>query len=230
MDSFSLVKIFTKTYSNSINVIINDKDFNDNSVLSKLLKFDDNFFKKNELKYENGLAIRSLLDYNINIDQWTSYIKATKIGIKELNNCELKDLENFLAITGGSEKLWNQIAIINKNNRLKLFYDNLEYNINPKCETNDKFKIYKKWNYYHRGSTIINDDNWIKGNFNKDVGFHCALKYTQNELNDNIDRIKNKIINEFKINNIDLPCSLFLKQYNYSFIFEKTSSSSLSLT
>ena len=228
MTSFSLVKLFTTNYSNTINVIINDKDFNDNSILSKLLLFDDKIFKNNKLEYENGLAIRSLLNYNININQWTSYIKAIKIGIEELNTCELKDLEKFLAITGGSQKLWDQLHIINKNKRMKIFYDNLEYNINPKCETNDKFKIYKKWKYYHRGAIQIKDDNWIKGNYNKEIGFECALKYTKNELDDNIDRIKNQIINKFKLNNIHLPHSLFIKQYNYSIIFEKTSSSSLS--
>ena len=215
MNSYSFVEIFTKDYSNKIKVIINDNDFNDNSVLSKLLQFDDNFFKKNNLNYKNGIVVRSLINYNINIDQWTSYIKAKKIGIKELNCFELSELEKFLAITGGSEKLWNQLYIINKNNTIKIFYDNLEYNINPTCEMNDKFKIYKKWNYYFRGSAKINDDNWIKGNFNRDVGFHCALKYTQNELNDHIDRIKKNIIKEFELNNIELPESIFLKQYDY---------------
>ena len=228
MTSFSLVKLFSTNYSNTINVIINDKDFNDNSILSKLLLYDDKIFKNNKLEYENGLAVRSLLNYNININQWTSYIKAIKIGIEELNTCELKDLENFLAITGGSQKLWDKLHIINKNKRMRIFYDNLEYNINPKCETNDKFKIYKKWKYYHGGAIQIKDDNWIKGNFNKEIGFECALKYTQKEFIDNIDRIKKNISNKFKLNNIELPHSLFIKQYNYSIIFEKSTSSSLS--
>lgn len=230
MKTFSIVKLFSRNYSTTMDVIINDNEFNDNSVLSKLLKFDDINFKKNKLEYENGFAIRSLLNYNINIDQWTSYIKAIKIGIKELSICELKELETFLAITGGSQKLWDQLHIINKNNRMKVFYDNLEYNINPTYESNDKFKIYKKWKYFHSGAIQIKDDNWIKGNFNKNIGFECALKYSQNEFKDNINRIINQITNEFKLNNIELPNSLFLKHYNYSIIFSKSSSSSSSST
>jgi hypothetical protein len=215
MSQISFVKLYNENYSNIIKIAINNDEYNDNSVLSKILQFDDKFFKKNELKCENGIVIRSLINYNINIEQWTSFIKAKKIGIDQLNHTELNNLYTFLSITGGSEKLWNQLYIINKKNRIKIFYDNLGYIINPTSQINDKFKIYKKWAYYFRGAIQIKDDNWIKGNFNRDVGFHCALKYTQNELNDHIDRIKKNIIKEFELNNIELPESIFLKQYDY---------------
>ena len=223
MTSFSFVELFSNDYKNKINIIINDTDFNDNSVLSKILQFDDKFFKKNNLVYNNGIPIRSLINYNINIDQWTSYIKAMKIGIKELNQHEINQLEKFLAVTGGSQKLWNQISIYNKKNKVRNFYEYLENYINPKSNCHDKFKLYKKWQYYFRGASQINDDNWIKGNFNKEIGFDCALKYNKNEFNENIKRIKHQIIKEFILNNIDLPDSLFIKQYNYSILFPKSS-------
>jgi hypothetical protein len=216
-ENISFVELYNSDYSKKIKIVINDNKFNDGSVLSKLLKFDDKFFKDNIQKYDNGIIIRSLIDYNININHWTTYIKAKEIGVQNIENSDINILYEFLAITGGSNNLWIQLENKIINNKKRHFYNKLEINLNPNCSINDKYNIYKKWKYFHRGAREINDDNWVKGTFRNEIGFICGLKYTNTEFQENIERIKEKIINDLKINEITISLNkkLYLPTYQY---------------
>ena len=208
-----------KKNKRKIKVIINDEEYNNDSVLSNLLGYNDSRFKSVDNKQFKGQVLRSLIDYGIDIEHWQAYVKVKKMGMRSLSYSEKQNLEEILIRVGGEEKIWkdfNNYLTISRHKSLKV---DLKYMLNPSSKCHDEFKIAKKWVKQTMGGLGNNQTGKIIGNCS-DGWYWIGIIETEPEMIEKkIAEVSAKVKKLYLEHNLEMPDDLLIDCYNRVLIY-----------
>ena len=203
-----------KKNKRKIKVIINDEDFNNDSVLSNLLGYNDSRFKSVDNKQFKGQVLRSLIDYGIDIEHWQAYVKVKKMGILSLNYTEKQNLEELLIRVGGEEKIWEDFNKYNTINREKSLKRELKYILNPVSKYHDEFKIAKIWKKMKIGDLGSNQTGKIIGNCSEGWYWIGIIETEPDMIEKKVLEISIKVKKLYLEDNLEMPGDLMIDCYN----------------